>query len=181
MLLSFIVTVTALSRILAIDPTLHPQVCSLCITRPDGWKALRMGPKYPVPQFLEVPDVSILKYFQAGSTWCDGCGDNPDDFCLPYDGSKVPDCSQYVDPDHYLPYYHQHSSSEFLLCSAEKSQYVNFTPDCSRYWECGPAPAFEACLLECASCCGSQPPEECPGACQDWDGQFYQANFFDER
>jgi len=120
MLLWFIATV--LSRILAIDPTPHPQ---------------------------------------AGSTWCDGCGDN--NFCLPYDDSEVPDCSLYINPDHYLPYNHQHSSN------------------CSRFWECGPAPAFEACLLECSSCCGAQPPEECPGACQDWDGQFYQANFFDER
>merc|ERR1712212_116857 len=115
---------TALSGIIASDPTVHPE---------------------------------------AGSTWCDGCGFTPGYFCLPYDGSKVPDCSQYIDPDRYIPYYHQHSSN------------------CSRFWECGPAPAFEVCLSECQSCCGNRPPEECFGACQDQSGQFYQANFFDER
>ena len=49
-------------------------------------------------------------YFQAGSTWPTDVV--PGDDCLPYDGSKVPDCTQFVDPDHYIPYYHEHSSSE---------------------------------------------------------------------
>ena len=67
----------------------------------------------------------------------------------------------------------------FPFCNAAaKSQYVNFTPDCSRFWECGPPPAFEACLLVCPPC---SPGMGCPYACQDSDGQLYQANFFDER
>ena len=105
--------------------------------------------------FLRCAQSQILNYFQAGSTWCDGCSDNnPGNFCLPYDGSEVPDCSLYVDPDHYLPYYHQHSASEIPFCNAAaKSQYVNSNPDCSRLWECGPAPAFETCLMECSPCC----------------------------
>ena len=49
-------------------------------------------------------------YFQAGSTWPTDVV--PGNDCLPYDGSKVPDCTQFVDPDHYIPYYHEHSSSE---------------------------------------------------------------------
>ena len=50
----------------------------------------------------------------------------PDDYCLPYDGSDVPDCTF---PDHYLPHYHQHSSSEILLCNlVAKSQLQNRNP-----------------------------------------------------
>ena len=39
---------------------------------------------------------------------------NPGQECLPYDGSVVPDCSQYVDPVTKQPYYHEHSSSKLL-------------------------------------------------------------------
>ena len=35
-------------------------------------------------------------------------GDN----CISDDGSKVPDCALYIDPDHYVPYYVEHSSSK---------------------------------------------------------------------
>ena len=54
------------------------------------------------------------KNVQVRSTWPDGCpGPNcPGDDCLPYDGSEVPDCSEYIDPDHYVPYYHEHSQSK---------------------------------------------------------------------
>ena len=52
-------------------------------------------------------------YFQVRSTWPDDV--IPGEYCLPYDGSKVPDCTQYVDPDNYIPYYHEHSSSEITL------------------------------------------------------------------
>ena len=38
---------------------------------------------------------------------------NPDpDFCLPYDGSVVPDCSKFWDPITQWPYYHEHSTSK---------------------------------------------------------------------
>ena len=106
------------------------------------------------------------------STWCAGwwCdGFPPANLCLDYDGSKIPDCTQFVDPENYIPYYHQHSSSE--ICNqSEQSDNMLIPPDCSRFWECGPA--FEACLSECSSCFGE---------CQDRNGQFYQANIFDER
>jgi len=80
--------------------------------------------------------------------------------CLPYDGSEVPDCSLYINPDQYVPFYHQHSSN------------------CSRFWECGPE--GEACLLECVSC--PLGPMECPDdVCQDRNGKFYWSLFFDDR
>ena len=47
---------------------------------------------------------------QVRSTWPNGI--YPGEHCLPYDGSKVPDCSEYVNPDHYVPYYHEHSASK---------------------------------------------------------------------
>ena len=37
---------------------------------------------------------------------------NPDEGCLPYDGSVVPDCSKFVDPVTKCPYYHEHSTSK---------------------------------------------------------------------
>merc|ERR1711971_361000 len=92
-------------------------------------------------------------HLQVGSTWPDDV--IPDEFCLPYDGSKVPDCSQYVDPEHYIPYYHEHSSN------------------CSRFWECGPG--FETCLSECFPC--PSPPLG-DGECQDQNGQWHWAAFF---
>jgi len=56
----------------------------------------------------------------------------PGEDCLPFDGSRVPDCKMFVDPILKQPYYHPHSSN------------------CSRFWECGPE--LETCLFECASC-----------------------------
>ena len=49
---------------------------------------------------------------QVYSTWPDDI--YPGENCLPYDGSKVPDCSEYIDPNHYIPYYHEHSQSREL-------------------------------------------------------------------
>ena len=39
---------------------------------------------------------------------------NPYDpnYCLPYDGSVIPDCSKFVDPITMAPYYHEHSTSK---------------------------------------------------------------------
>merc|ERR1712241_198219 len=54
------------------------------------------------------------------------------DPCLPDDGSAVPDCSKYIDPDLKQPAYLEHAYN------------------CSRYWECGPG--GETCLFECAPC-----------------------------
>ena len=47
---------------------------------------------------------------QVYSTWPDDI--YPGENCLPYDGSKVPDCSEFVDPILKQPFYHQHSSSK---------------------------------------------------------------------
>ena len=47
------------------------------------------------------------------STWPDNIF--PGEECLPYDGSKVPDCSKFVDPVLKQPYYHEHSSSKARL------------------------------------------------------------------
>jgi len=58
--------------------------------------------------------------------------DNPGRDCLPWDGSVVPDCTEFVNPDTEWPFYHEHSSN------------------CSRFWECGPR--VETCLFECAGC-----------------------------
>jgi len=57
---------------------------------------------------------------------------NPGEGCLAYDGSKVPDCREFIDPAIGEPYYHPHSYN------------------CSRFWECGPS--YETCLFECARC-----------------------------
>eukprot|EP00092_Neocalanus_flemingeri_P009584 GFUD01010315.1.p1 GENE.GFUD01010315.1~~GFUD01010315.1.p1 ORF type:complete len:765 (-),score=130.93 GFUD01010315.1:80-2374(-) len=57
---------------------------------------------------------------------------NPGEDCLPYDGSEVPNCAEFVDPETKWPFYHEHSSN------------------CSRFWECGPH--VETCLFECAPC-----------------------------
>ena len=40
---------------------------------------------------------------------------NPDQYCLPYDGSVVPDCSKFVDPITKWPYYHEHSTSKITF------------------------------------------------------------------
>ena len=40
---------------------------------------------------------------------------NPGEDCLPYDGSVVPDCTLYVDPDIKEPYYKEHSTSKFKV------------------------------------------------------------------
>ena len=80
------------------------------------------------------------------STWPDNIF--PGEECLPYDGSKVPDCSKFVDPVLKQPYYHEHSSSKDKLCSILITPLL---PDCSRFWECGPE--LETCLFECAACC----------------------------
>ena len=54
------------------------------------------------------------KNIKVRSTWP---GDIfPGENCLPYDGSKVPDCSEYVKPPHFEPYYHEHSFSKNSLC-----------------------------------------------------------------
>jgi len=57
---------------------------------------------------------------------------HPGEECLAYDGSKVPDCREFIDPGTLEPYYHPHSFN------------------CSRFWECGPT--YEVCLFECANC-----------------------------
>ena len=36
---------------------------------------------------------------------------NPGEECLPYDGSRVPDCREFIDPLAKEPYYHYHSTS----------------------------------------------------------------------
>ena len=54
------------------------------------------------------------KNFKVRSTWPEGIF--PGQNCLPYDGSKVPDCSEYVKPPHFEPYYHEHSFSKNSLC-----------------------------------------------------------------
>ena len=55
-------------------------------------------------------DIKREEIFQVRSTWPEGIF--PGEECLPYDGSKVPDCSEYIDPNHYVPYYHEHSASK---------------------------------------------------------------------
>ena len=56
-------------------------------------------------------------------------------------------------------------------------------PDCSRFWECGPA--YETCLFECAACPCLQFPEQendpqCNFQCEGKDG-WQWANTFDEK
>jgi len=67
---------------------------------------------------------------QMRSTWPSDL--HPGEDCLTYDGSKVPDCRLFIDPEIKEPYYHPHNTN------------------CSRFWECGPD--YEACLFECAPC-----------------------------
>ena len=50
---------------------------------------------------------------QIGATWPPDI--EPGENCLPYDGSQVPDCTEFIDPDHYIPYYHEHSQSELSI------------------------------------------------------------------
>ena len=69
------------------------------------------------------------------------------DFCLPYDGSVVPDCKKFGDPISKRPYFHEHSTSKIPLY---ENLPLFFYADCSRFWECGPN--GESCLLECANC-----------------------------
>jgi len=72
----------------------------------------------------------VLASCQQRSTWPPDI--SPGEECLPYDGSKVPDCREFVNPITKEPYYHPHSWN------------------CSRFWECGPT--YETCLFECAHC-----------------------------
>jgi hypothetical protein len=51
--------------------------------------------------------------WEVQSTW-------PDDIypgfeCLPYDGTKVPDCKEYVTPGTGESYFHEHSQSRVLI------------------------------------------------------------------
>ena len=74
---------------------------------------------------------------------------NPGIDCLPYDGSVVPNCAEFVDPVTKQPYYHEHSNSELISFNINISKNFEFL-DCSRFWECGPD--GETCLFECAPC-----------------------------
>jgi len=87
---------------------------------------------------------------QMRSTWPPWA--RPGINCLEYDGSKVPDCKQFVDPAIREPYYHPHSSN------------------CSRFWECGPD--YESCLFECAHCGGSSNP-----LCNDQEALSFDPSF----
>ena len=50
---------------------------------------------------------------------------NPGEDCLTYDGSVVPDCTLYVDPEIKEPYYKEHSTSKFKVV---KNIIILFTP-----------------------------------------------------
>ena len=69
--------------------------------------------------FSEIQMKILLSIFFLGgvlgqmrSTWPPWA--RPGINCLEYDGSKVPDCKQFVDPTIREPYYHPHSSSMHL-------------------------------------------------------------------
>ena len=64
--------------------------------------------------------ITKKKTSKVRSTWPEDIIDDEGN-CLPYDGSKVPDCSEYIDPDHYVPYYHEHSFSKNSLCRGRGS------------------------------------------------------------
>ena len=52
-------------------------------------------------------------------------------------------------------------------------------PDCSRFWECGPA--GESCLVECARCpCLGLPEDNCDWQCEGENG-YQWALTFDEK
>ena len=54
-----------------------------------------------------------------------------------------------------------------------------FHPDCSRFWECGPA--GESCLVECANCCPDGPESgNCIQLCEGKQG-YQWALTFDEK
>ena len=114
---------------------------------------------------------------QVRSTW--PTTNIPGEDCLPYDGSEVPDCSEYIDPDHYLPYYHEHSQSKNP--SPRTIPHPFHHSDCSRFWECGP---YKTCLFECASCPLLDFPGgadgECNYMCEGPQG-FQWALTFDDR
>ena len=69
--------------------------------------------------------LSLILFFidgasgQLRSTWPTWAG--PGDCGLEYDGSKVPDCGDFLDPVSKQPYYHQHSSSKRRQVSSEIS------------------------------------------------------------
>ena len=47
---------------------------------------------------------------QMRSTWPPWA--HPGEECLTYDGSRVPDCRQFIDPEIKEPYYHPHNTSK---------------------------------------------------------------------
>ena len=47
---------------------------------------------------------------QMRSTWPPWA--HPGEECLTYDGSRVPDCKQFIDPEIKEPYYHPHNTSK---------------------------------------------------------------------
>ena len=69
------------------------------------------------------PDYTYIPCSQDSDCWLEDCPDtwcNDDgscgwpgycfeEWCLPYDGSVIPDCSKYVDPITKEPYYVEHS------------------------------------------------------------------------
>merc|ERR1711872_290584 len=72
--------------------------------------------------------ISCLELGHTWPPWAEECEDG-----LPFDGSIVPDCREYVD-DHWdaEPHFLKHETN------------------CSRYWSCGPT--YQTCLYECERC-----------------------------
>ena len=111
--------------VLAFNPTPHPQV---------GWRWTQQTKQ--------------AWKFQVRSTWPNGI--YPGENCLAYDGSKVPDCTEYIDVENYIPYYHEHSQS---MKSPSQSLTI-FYPISSRLqsllgvWACWrELPCWVRCLL----------------------------------
>ena len=60
------------------------------------------------------------------------------------------------------------------------NQYLTLShPDCSRFWECGPA--GESCLFECANCCHDGPESgNCNWQCEGKQGYQWALTFDDK-
>jgi len=85
----------------------------------------------------------------------EGSDANIADDCTPYDGSRLPDCTQFDGQVNTTSFYHVHEW------------------DCGMFWECGPdnhglGPTL--CLFQCAECI--QDPNRCPDGRLQFDCRY---------
>ena len=86
--------------------------------------------KFPIVRVLFFLDLLLGRASSFASLWAKSGGS-----MVEYDGSRIPDCFNFIDPVSKQPFYHKHSSSNN---NNHTIYWTKLCSDCSRFWECGP-------------------------------------------